>query len=251
MVARGLKSQLIICAMREVVLYGPMRAKFGRSFKFDVKSVGEAFRALNSCVPGFKAWFAERARAGASYKILVGQRAVATGELAIESDSSLPIRIVPVVEGSKNNKLLGAVIAVIGAVIMWFTGNPYVFQMGLAMVIGGVAMMMVPTPKTPSSTESNKGPGSQVFDGASNATTPGSAVPLLYGVMEVGSVVVSAAIYTDDISPVLYNGGGGSEGDFPPFGGGGGGGGAGWDWYPVQGGAPGRPVDDTYTQWQL
>lgn len=232
--------------MREVILYGPMRTKFGRSFKFDVKSVGEAFRALNSCVPGFKAWFAERARAGASYKILVGQRGVASGELALESDSSLPIRIVPVVEGSKNNKLLGAIGAVIGAVIMWFTSNPYVFQMGLAMVIGGVAMMMVPTPKTPGSSESTKGPGSQVFDGAANTTNPGSAIPLLYGTMEVGSVVVSASITTDDISPVLYNGGGGSEGDYTP-----GGGGPGWEWYPIQDGYPGRSFDDEFTQWNM
>lgn len=232
--------------MREIILYGPMRAKFGRSFQFDVRSVGEAFRALNSTIPGFKAWFAERARAGASYKILVGQRSIATGELAIESDSSLPIRIVPVVEGSKNNKLLGAVVAIIGAVIMWWTGNPYVFQMGLAMVIGGVAMMMVPTPKTPSAGDSTKGPGSQLFDGASNATTPGSAIPILYGVMEVGSVVVSASITTDDISPVLYNGGGGSEGDYVV-----GGGGPGWDIYPVQQGYPSRPSDDRYTQWNL
>lgn len=232
--------------MREVILYGPMRAKFGRSFRFDVRSVGEAFRALNSAVPGFKAWFAERAAAGAAYKILVGQRAVATGELSLQSDSETPIRIVPVVEGSKNNKLLGAVVAIIGAVIMWFTGNPYAFQMGLAMVIGGVALMMVPTPKTPGSADSTKGPGSQVFDGPTNATTPGSAVPLLYGVMEVGSVVVSASITTDDISPVLYNGGGGSEGDYTP-----GGGGAGWEWYPIQDGFPGRSFDDEYTQWNM
>lgn len=232
--------------MREVILYGPMRAKFGRSYRFEVKSVAEAFRALNAVVPGFKAWFAERARAGATYKILVGQRSVATGELSLESSSSEPIRIVPVVEGSKNNKLLGAVVAIIGAVIMWFTGNPYVFQMGLAMVIGGVAMMMVPTPKTPGKGEISKDIGSQVFDGPANATSAGSAIPLLYGTMEVGSVVVSAAIYTEDISPVLYNGGGGSEGSYTP-----GGGGSGWDFYPVEGGAPGRPPDQEYTQWNM
>lgn len=232
--------------MREVILYGPMRAKFGRSFNFDVKSVAEAFRALNAVVPGFKAWFTARAREGASYKILVGQRSVATGELTLESTSNEPIRIVPVVEGSKNNKLLGAVVAIIGAVIMWFTGNPYVFQMGLAMVIGGVAMMMVPTPKTPGSAERSKDEGSKVFDGPTNASAAGNAIPLLYGTMEVGSVVVSAAIYTEDISPVLYNGGGGSEGDYAP-----GGGGSGWEWYPVEGGAPGRPPDHEYTQWNM
>jgi predicted phage tail protein len=189
--------------MREIILYGPMRTMFGRSFKMDVRSVGEAFKALNATIPGFRKWFNDTARAGAKYKILVGKRGVSTGELTLQSDRQAPIRIVPVIEGSKNNKLLGAVVAIVGAVVMWYTGNPYVFQLGLGMVIGGVALMMVPTPKTPSPNESSANKPSQLFDGPVNATNPGNCLPVLYGVMEVGSVVASAAIYTEDISPVL------------------------------------------------
>ena len=231
--------------MREVILYGPMRAKFGRSFRFDVKSVGEAFKALNATVPGFKSWFAERARAGASYKVLIGKRAVATGEIPIESISDQPIRIVPIVQGSKSNKILGGLLAITGIAIMLFVGSMTgtIGIIGLAMTIGGVAMMMVPTPKMPTSSESNKSPGSQSFDGPVNSTNPGNAVPLLYGVMEVGSVVVSASISATDYLPVYYNGGGGSEGHTEM-----GGGGPGWDLYPVQDGASVRP-DNDFTQW--
>lgn len=204
--------------MREVILYGPMRAKFGRSFMLDVRSPAEAIRALCAVVKGFRAWFTERARAGQHYHIFVGKKNVAENEVGMYSGKEEPIRIAPTVRGAGNNKVLGAILVIAGAVLMYFTGNPYVFQIGLAMVIGGAAMMLVKVPKTPDVNASAKDKADNVFDGPVNVLAAGNCVPLLYGTMEIGSVVASAGVFTDDISPLISSGGGG----------GGGGGGGSW-----------------------
>jgi predicted phage tail protein len=91
-----------------------------------------------------------------------------------------------------------------GAVLMYFTGNPMLFQVGLAMVIGGAAMLLVKAPKAPDPNSSAVDKPDKVFDGPTNVIAAGNAIPLLYGTMEVGSVVASAGIYTDDIEP-LYD----------------------------------------------
>ena len=189
--------------MRDIILYGPMRAQFGRSFKLDIRSTGEALRAMSCIVPGFRKWFNERARKGFEYKILIGKRGITADELAMESDGNEPIRIVPVVTGSKNTRVLGAVLAIAGVALLVFTGNPLLFKIGIGMAIAGVATMLVPTVKTPSPNQTDKLAPSQVFDGPVNTANPGNPKPVLYGTLEVGSIIVSAGIYTEDISPAL------------------------------------------------
>lgn len=188
--------------MREVILYGPMRAMFGRSHMMDVKSPAEALRALCAVLPGFRKWFNARARAGAVYHIFVGKRNIATGEVVMESSSQDPIRIAPTIRGSKS-KIFSILTIIAGVALMAFTGNPLLLQVGIGLVINGVASLLVATPKAPDPNETSKEKPSQVYDGPVNATSPGNCIPVLYGTLEVGSVVVSGAIYTEDISPIL------------------------------------------------
>lgn len=191
--------------MREVILYGPMRAKFGKSFMLDVASPLEAFKALFAVVPGFKAWFKHQAMNGSAYHILVGKYNISQEELGMNFNNLEPIRIAPTISGSKNTKILGALLVVVGAVVFWFTGNPSVAMAGIGMMAAGVAMMLVPSLKAPSPNENATNKPSQVFDGPVNVTTPGNPVPILYGELEVGSVVVSAGIYTDDASTIMHS----------------------------------------------
>lgn len=186
--------------MREIILYGPMRAKFGRMFKLDVSSPAEAINALCTVIPGFRKWFRDKAIAGQNYHIFVGKQNVKLEEVTMQSARD-PIRIVPIVHGS-GGRGLGIIAIIAGAALMYFTGNPMLFQLGMGLVIGGAAMLLVKVPSTPDPNSKEAEKPDKVFDGAVNVLAAGNCVPLLYGTMEVGSVVASAGIYTEDIAPV-------------------------------------------------
>ena len=66
------------------------------------------------------------------------------------------------------------------------------------MVLGGVTRLLSPTVGSESSEKEANKP-SYIFHGATNTISQGQPVPLLYGVMIVGSAVVSASISANDI----------------------------------------------------
>jgi predicted phage tail protein len=62
--------------------------------------------------------------------------------------------------------------------------------------------MLSPTPQTDSYSDRER-PGERpsfLFDGPTNTSTQGLPVPLIYGRMRVGSIVVSADLSADDIA---------------------------------------------------
>ena len=63
------------------------------------------------------------------------------------------------------------------------------------MVIGGVAELLAPSPKTAKSNSKKDSP-SYMFDGPINTIGSGYAVTVGYGEMLVGSHVVSADLYS-------------------------------------------------------
>lgn len=82
-----------------------------------------------------------------------------------------------------------------------FMGITYgnVAMFGLSMMVSGIAQMLSPQPKAQGFESIDRKP-SFIFTGAVNAATQGNAVPLVYGRMRVGSVVVSAGVEAIDIT---------------------------------------------------
>ncbi|APF87605.1 hypothetical protein BCR16_12730 [Ralstonia solanacearum FJAT-1458] len=176
--------------------------------RYVIGSAGDAIRALCRMVPGFEAELMASGDRGIRYAVFAGKRNLDEKQLTHPSGSS-DIRIAPVLVGSKQaglfQVLAGAVLMVVGAVSMYF-GNAYgpqMMMMGAALALGGIAQMMAPQPATDGGFSSRT---SYNFNGAQNITQQGGPVPLLYGRMRIGSVVISEGMLAKDGTAQLIGG---------------------------------------------
>lgn len=192
--------------MKTIHLHGALEEEFGGPYEMDVKDPAEAVRALSSQLPGFS----DRIREG-RWQVIRGD--LDTGDVLSEDDLGFSlgkqeeVHILPAIDGSGEGQgkfILG--IAMI-AVAWW---NPLGWQATTVMLTGAVgagtaaagsAMMMSPTPETGSyENESSKETPSYLFEGPVNTAKQGVGVPLLYGEVVTGSVVVSQGTTAEDIA---------------------------------------------------
>jgi len=192
--------------LRKIKLYGALAKFVGhRVLEADVATAAEAVRFLVSNWPELEGHMADQ-----HYRLHTGGEDLMLEELHYPASSE--IKIIPVIAGAGavGRILLG--IAIIGlsfgvaslaagaALAGSFSGFglqaiAYATQAGLvlgaSLVIGGVAQLLTPTPKTDKDEGDPK--KSFSFSGIQNTTRAGVPVPVVYGEILVGGIVVSAA----------------------------------------------------------
>lgn len=187
--------------LREVRLYGQLRARFGRSHWLAVDSPAEAIRALCVLFKGFRQ--ALLAHTGPGYRVWVGEGhqvdARDAESLAITATPRQVIRIAPVIHGAKRGGVLQIIVAVVLIVVGAWTGNAGLIQAGVSLLVAGAVALLSPQRQKDGSEAQNE--TSYTFNGPVNVTSAGAPVPLLIGRVLTGSVVASAGISTDDITP--------------------------------------------------
>lgn len=213
------------CAtLREVRLYGHLGREFGRVHRLAVASAAEAIRALCANFPRFEA----AVRGHDRFHVLTGRTFRDEKDLSTPVGGGEVIKIVPVVAGAKNNSVWGLVKVVIGIVLIVvgaYYGYPELVQIGIALVLSGLAQALTPTPKTPKNQVGEDQSG-YIFSGATNVSAQGATIPVGYGRLIVGSVVASGGVSTEDLLPVpavptgglsgdAYHSGGGNTGTGP------------------------------------
>lgn len=188
--------------LRTVRLYGVLAKKFGRKFQFDVNSPKEAVAALRATVPGFEAHLLEHSEPG--YHVFTGKENIGVNQL--EHPTNQDIRIVPAITGAKKGGVLQTILGVVLVVVGVFTTifgdySGSVIQLGVSLIIGGVAQMLFapPKPKSAADRESPNNRPSYSFDGAVNTSQQGNPVPVGYGRLIVGSQVISAGMYVSSL----------------------------------------------------
>jgi len=188
--------------MAEVRLYGHLRDSFTDKVSLQVSSFPELVRALNVNFPTFAT---EMVKDNRQYRVLVDNSHLVSDNIALAPirDSSI-VKIVPVLEGAGEGKnplemiLLGAVI--VGAVVLsggtaavginGFLSN-MAMGVGYSLIAGGITALMQEDQDEIADNSST------MFSGPVNVTTQGATIPVGYGRMRVGSVVISAAIEVD------------------------------------------------------
>ena len=161
--------------MIEVRLHGALReCASGAPIRLDAMSGAEAVLALCTQLPGFEA----RLRAGRWHLIGDGAEGLDREALGAQGLATLDIR--PAAEGA----------------LPWFA------WVGIGLLAAAVTFYLLPTPSaapyTAAAGGGDPGPKSYLFDGATNATREGGAVPLVYGgPIRIGSTVVSGSIHSE------------------------------------------------------
>ncbi|MBB3806424.1 putative phage tail protein [Xanthomonas arboricola] len=187
--------------VRLVRLYGVLRAKFGKEFRLAVASPAEAIRALSVQLPGFQAFLMGAKDRGLTFAVFNGRRNLAEDQLH-DPPGDDAIRIAPVLQGSKRGGVLqtiiGAVLIVAGALLMWTPFGVPLVSAGVSMVIGGVVQMLSPTQKGLGTQDSPDNRPSYAFNGPVNTQAQGNPVPVAYGDTWTGSAVISGGIFAED-----------------------------------------------------
>ncbi len=195
--------------LRKIKLYGKLAKFVGhRVLEADVHNAAEAVKFLVANWPALEQHMAKQ-----YYKVDVGSSALVLDEIAYPIGSE-DISITPVIAGAGNvgRIVLGA--ALITAAVMTGGGlsvlsapvfstsaaGATVFggwsvvagKVGMLLVLSGVAGLLTPVPKPPDSEEDPQ--NSFSFSGIQQTSRAGTAVPVCYGEILTGSVVISAEI---------------------------------------------------------
>ena len=203
---------------RVIKVYGKLAKHLGqRSFKAAVKSPAEAIRFLLANFPSLRGVMSE-----GEYQVTVGRLGLQLVDEPVQlhypAAPQEAIRIVPVVAGAGagTGQILAGVgliaaaiitggIASAGVALGGFMGigtvGTVVAGIGASLVLGGVAQLLTPTSTISSGTDSATDPKrSYSFSGIQNVSRQGVPVPVIYGEVFAGSVIISAGINTEEVT---------------------------------------------------
>jgi predicted phage tail protein len=211
--------------MRKVHLHGALGKKYGKVFELEVRTAGEAIRALAANFPKFL----KDIRAG-SWHVVRGEKVDKGLDLGRDDISGFnlgkgDLHIVPVVAGSKRAGLLKVVLGAVligaafvltagaaaglaapilggGGLLGGITGTNLAL-FGAAMALAGVSSLLTPEEKKKEDSDDS----SFTMTGPGNTADQGVPVPLVYGEVITGGVMVSGGYDVERIA-VTGNGGG-------------------------------------------
>jgi predicted phage tail protein len=188
--------------LRKVRLYGQLAEFVGRKvIEADLSSAAEAVRMLIANFPELDGHMADR-----HYKVLVGDGALTLDDLHNPVGQE-EIKIVPVIVGAGGGT--GSIIAGIALVAISIAVPAAAFGLtsmlgvglaGGALILGGVAQLISPTPEIAQGSDTQQDPRKSFsFSGIQNTSRAGTPVPIVYGKTLTGSVVISAGIDTEQV----------------------------------------------------
>jgi len=193
-------------------LHGELGKFIGNDeFYIQANTVAKSISFLVNNFPKVEAYMNDK-----YYKVLVNDLEVDTQELHYPTGTQ-EIQIVPVITGASNfgKILLGAALigvsfgafgafggigsaTVMGGAATGF-GATLAFNVGAFLVLNGVSGMLFPIPEVDPIGGESDPRVSFSFSGLQNTSRAGTPVPICYGEILTGSVVISGSITTDEV----------------------------------------------------
>lgn len=187
--------------LNKIKLYGRLARFIGeRSFEAEVTTPAQAIRFLLANFPKLERHMMEQ-----NYCVKIGNYDIDSSELE-HPVGKQEIKIIPVATGSRGlTKVLigavivGAVIATGGVGAIGLAGGTGFLgaagNIGVYMALSGAAEMLTPVPKPPGVSDDPQSVNFS-FNGVQNTGRSGAPIPVVYGEIFTGSLVVSAGIDT-------------------------------------------------------
>jgi len=218
--------------MKVVKVYGALRKRLGQCrFEFDVATPAQAIKALCVNFPGLDKWLIDSEKDGIGYRVAISKEEVTEDNFALlvmPFSEKEVFSITPVVAGAGRGTgqiLLGAaLIAVaIAAPVAGLTASGFAAtgaaaasgaaagtvlagtlaaaagNIGIALVLGGVAQAISPQPELNSTLDESVQLESFTFSNVVNTSRQGMACPIAYGRVFVGSAVLSSGLDVDQV----------------------------------------------------
>ncbi len=197
--------------MRKIKLYGELVKITGhKELEAVVNTTAQAVSFLVNNFPELEGHMANK-----YYQVLLGKENLNIDELHFPVGQS-DIKFVPVITGSGGlgKALLGGVLIAASFGVGGFFAAPLTmsggfaaaglgakaaFGIGAGLVLGGVSDMLFPTPKMPQFSSEQDPRLSFSFSGTQQTSRAGTPVPLVYGEIFTGSVVISSSIDTEQV----------------------------------------------------
>jgi len=187
--------------LKKIKVYGKLRQFLGKSyFEAAVRSPKQAVSFLMANFEGLQKHMNDQI-----YKIKVGGRVITEDYLSMTGQGD--IQIIPIATGGINfavGLLFSGFAAEVGAFAAGVLGSQLVgtavstilTTVGTSMIIGGVTDLIAPQNTTQNvSSVSDTDPrirGSYSFSGIQNVSSSGVPVPILYGLVFSGSIIISS-----------------------------------------------------------
>lgn len=221
--------------MKVVKIYGALRQQLGGvcRFEFDVDTPAQALKALLVNFPHIQQWLIDSEKDGVGYRVTLGRERIAQESCEL---MGLPwserdvFSITPVIAGAGRG--VGQILAGIGLVAFAILAGPAgsffglgagfgataatatsaafaggivgagfataVGMLGVSFLIGGISQLISPAASQQINPEVAR-LESYGFSGLVNTSQQGGPVPVCYGLVYTGSVVLSAGLDTDNV----------------------------------------------------
>lgn len=198
----------------EVKLLGELGRRFGRSYSFVASSPKEIISALSHQIEGFKDYLRDAHENGIGFRLVDGNAEGMAYEEVVMGCKQLIIAPIVTGGGAIGRILLGVALVALafvsfggsvaaGSLFAGFAGGKFaigsgiLFSLGSSLVLTGIASLLTPPVSQPKETERKD---SFLFDRATELTTQGQPVPLLYGKFLAASpLIISSAITTQQV----------------------------------------------------
>ena len=205
--------------MKIVKVYGELKNKLGQSsFELEVDNPSHAIKALCVNFPELTNWFLSNDEQGNGFKVTIGKQKIYKTNLKPMTEpwsEKDVLHIVPVIKGAGRGLgqiLAGALLISLavfaapiagggflgasGGGLLGAAASKALGYIGVSLVLGGVSQLLSPSP--PPIPEASK-LQSFSFSGVVNVADQGLPVPICYGRVITGSVVISAGINSEPL----------------------------------------------------
>lgn len=202
--------------MVEVKLLGELGRRFGRSYRFMANSPKDVISALSNQLAGFKDYLTGAHEDGIGFRLVDGD-----AEGMDYGEMMMPCRqlvIAPIISGGGNigRILIGVALIALafvsfggsvaaGSLFAGFAagkfaiGSGILFSLGTSLVLTGLAALLTPPVRNPKSDTEKK--ESFLFDRATELSSQGAPVPILYGrFLAASPLIISSAITTQQVA---------------------------------------------------
>lgn len=216
--------------MKVVKVYGALRKRLGQCrFEFDVATPAQAIKALCVNFSGLEKWLIDSEKDGVGYRVTIGKERIIDdlSPLVMPWSEKEVFSITPVIAGAGRGA--GAIFAGIGLVALAIVtqGGSLAFSLGgfsavgaggtalsfgaaafgtklaivagnlgVALILGGIAQSISPQPE-PTSLDESVQLESFTFSNVVNTSKQGLPVPIAYGRVFAGSAVLSSSLDVD------------------------------------------------------